>query len=117
MRALVSSPMRGLSFSALETVDFDTPARRAISAIVRTVLLLISLFYATDCIIQQQKPVVKHRFRIQFNEWCWISLRQAFASDRNANLSSRSVHTRGRYGIRRSIVSLAVQADQVRLTY
>jgi hypothetical protein len=41
MRAFVSSPISGLSFSALETVDLETPASLAISAIVWTDFVLI----------------------------------------------------------------------------
>jgi hypothetical protein len=36
MRSFVSAPMSGLSLRARDTVDFDTPARRAMSAIVWT---------------------------------------------------------------------------------
>src|SRR5690349_17991675 len=54
--SLVSSPISGLSFRARETVDLETPARRAISAIVRTDFVFI---YATDCILQHTKGFVK----------------------------------------------------------
>src|SRR5690606_3146569 len=43
MRSLVSARTSGLSFSALETVAFETFARRAISAMVWTDFLLIDL--------------------------------------------------------------------------
>ena len=36
MRSFVSAPINGLSLSARETVDLDTPASRAMSAIVWT---------------------------------------------------------------------------------
>src|SRR6185312_12871810 len=41
MRSRVSAPISGLSLSARETVDFDTPAIRAMSAMVLTGLLVM----------------------------------------------------------------------------
>src|SRR5688572_9917117 len=58
----VSSPISGLSLSARETVDLETPASLAISAMVRTDLILI-----VPCFMQ---PIALYSRKIALSRGC-----------------------------------------------